>query len=131
MSADEQWIREVIQSVEAMSRQLVEFRQEITRATLPLYPRITEMERARELDNRERIARQKELDRKLEAQDAIASQQGASIQQLTSAVKAQGEILNGHGHVLHRISSRQLWGRILETGLIVAGFVLLWYFGRG
>jgi hypothetical protein len=122
---DRDYIAEVIRTVEAMTRQLVEFRQEITRATLPLYPRITEMERRREDDGKERIARQKDLDRKLENQDAIASKQGAAIQQVTSAVKEQGEVLQGHSILLERIFKRQFWGRVVEVALIVIGMALI------
>lgn len=131
MASEDDYIREIIHTVELMTRQLVEFRQDITRAMAPMYPRIVEVEKRIEQDARERHARQQELDRKLESARAIASQQGAALQQVTNAVKAQGETLEKQNTILARIYHWQFWGRVFDIvligGLVVA--VLYWMFG--
>jgi hypothetical protein len=87
--SDDNYAREVIRTVEAMSRQLVEFRQDISRATLPLYPRIVEIERQMELEARERPARQKALDKKLAAQDQELEQQTVALDQIRKWQRAR------------------------------------------
>lgn len=79
---DDNYAREMIRSIEAMSRQLVEFRQDISRATLPLYPRIVEIERQLDAEAKERPARQKALDKKLAAQDHELEQQTSALDQI-------------------------------------------------
>ena len=86
---DEPYIREMIRTVELMSRQLVEFRQDISRATLPLYPRIVEIERQLEAEARERPARQAALDKKLAAQDQELGQQTAALSQIRKWQRAR------------------------------------------
>src|SRR5690348_4835592 len=121
----------MIHTVEGLTRQVVETRQEITRATLPLYPRIIEMERAREQDGRDRVARQKELDQKIAEQNAIASQQGAAIQQVISTVKAQGEVLQHQNTLLAEIHRWQFRGRVVTIIVlsIAIGIALYLRFG--
>lgn len=79
---DDNYAREVVRTVELMSRQLVEFRQDISRATLPLYPRIVEIERQLEAEAKERPARQQMLDKKLAAQDKELGKQTDALSQI-------------------------------------------------
>lgn len=125
-NTDDGWAREVIRSVEYMSAQLVEFRQQINRAMLPLYPRITEIEARAEREAKEREIRQKVLDAKLAEQNKVASQQGAAIQQTIGTLNEHSEILLGQDRKLDYIHRWQTWRTVIEALLIVG--LLAWYF---
>lgn len=130
---DSAYAREFIRTVEDMTRQLVTFRQDITRAMAPMYPRIVEIEKQLDLEARERPARQKELDAKLEKQNAVASQQGAAIQQTVNTLNAHGEILHKQNEILGRIYHWQFWGRIFDIVLIagyIVALIVWWFSGR-
>jgi uncharacterized protein involved in exopolysaccharide biosynthesis len=126
---DDTYAREFIRTVEDMTRQLVAFRQDITRAMAPMYPRIVEIEKQLEQEARERPARQKELDSKLEKQNAVASQQGAAIQQTIQALNAHGETLERQNRILDRIYHWQFWGRVFDI-VLIGGFgiaLIVWW----
>lgn len=89
MPSENDYIAEVIRTVEAMTRQLVEFRQDINRATLPLYPRIVEIERQLDAEAKERPARQKVLDDKLTAQDQELGRQTTALDQIRKWQRAR------------------------------------------
>ncbi len=126
MPTEDDYIREVIRTVADMNRQVIETRQELMRAVLPLYPRIIELDRTREQDAKDRIARQHELDAKIAQQNAVASQQGEAIQQVTKAVAAQGAILEQQSDVLARIHRGQFIERIV---IAIFMLVLIVFYG--
>lgn len=128
-NADESWVREVIHTVEAMTQQLTAYRQDVTRALSPMYPRIVEIEKRLDQEAKERPQRQKDLDRKLESQNAVASQQGAKIEQAVSTLKAHGEILREQSNILGTIYRWQAWGRAFDLILLAAILIaaLVWW----
>lgn len=127
MATDDGWMREVVRTVEAMSAQLVEFRQHINRAVMPLYPRITEIERRADRDDAKREERQKILDAKLANQDKVLAQQGAAIQQTIGVLNEHGEILQEQTTKLDHIHRWQSWRTIIEVGLIIGLLVWLYW----
>lgn len=129
MNNDDGWAREVVRTVEEMSRRLVEFRQDVNRAMQPLYPRIVEIEKRADREAEERTKRQKELDGKLAEQNRIASQQGAAIQQALGALNAHSEILQSQSHDLAHIRTWQRRRAVIEIVLIAAAWAVGRYYG--
>lgn len=58
---------ELVKAVREMTERMVEFRQDMQRSLLPLYPRIREIEDAQAADRRLRTERQQVLDAALES----------------------------------------------------------------
>lgn len=122
MSTDDQWVREVIRTVESMSQQLVEFRQQINRVITPLYPRILEGEKRADREAAERAQRQKELDQRLTNQDHAIARQQTAIQQALNVLDAQTSVLTD-------IQRRQRLRAKIE-GVAIVIIAGLWYAGR-
>lgn len=123
---DESWVREVIHSVEHMTQQLIAYRQDVTRSLTPMYPRIVEIEKRLDQEAKDRPQRQKELDAKLEKQNAVASKQGAQIEQAVSTLKAHGEILETQNKTLNRIQRVSNFRLYIELVIVASLLAMLW-----
>lgn len=69
--SDDSLARETVALIRELTDDVARLRQDVTRATAPLFPRIVQIERAHEQDRKEREKRQHELDNRLSRQDDI------------------------------------------------------------
>lgn len=122
MASEDEYAREVIRTVREMATQLVEFRQDITRATLPLFPRITGIERRLDEEAKDRPARQRELDETLRLIGTRLTSQDQALSQQDKTLAAQDKVLIG-------ISAWQRWRTLIEVGIILV--VIAWSIWHG
>lgn len=121
MPSEDEYAREVVRSVADMMRLLEQARQDITRATLPLFPRITGIERRLDEEAKDRPARQRELDETLKTIGARLTNQDQALSQQDKSLAAQDK-------VLIEISTWQRWRTVIEVLLILAiAAWLLWH----
>lgn len=119
MPSEEEYAREIVRSVEYMSRQLVEFRQDITRATLPLFPRIIGIEKRLDDEAKDRPARQRDLDDTLKTISTRLTNQDQALSQQDKTLAAQDTVLIG-------ISRWQRWRTVIEIAIFIAVVVGFW-----
>lgn len=135
MPDEDGYTREVIRTVAEMMRLLEQTRQDITRATLPLFPRITGIERRLDEEAKDRPARQKELDERLNRQDKVLEKaidgQNVKLDKIAlrldaqdTALGKQDTTLEAQDTVLKDISKWQRWRTLAE--LVVILIVIIW-----
>lgn len=113
MPTEDEYAREFVRSVAEMMRALEQARQDITRATLPLFPRITGIERRLDDEAKDRPARQRELDETLKIISTRLTDQDQALSQQDKTLAAQDKVLIG-------ISTWQRWRTGIEIVLILA-----------
>lgn len=128
---DDEYAREVIRTVGEMSRLLEQTRQDITRATLPLFPRITGIEKRLDEEAKDRPARQQQLDARLSKQDKSLEVLAARLTSQDMALGKQDQTLAAQDQVLVRISKWQRWRAALEVAILIALIVGFWYLRHG
>lgn len=121
---DDGYASEVIKVVTNLSREVEQARQDVNRSVLPLFQRIVGIEKRLDEENKDRPARQQQLDARLNKQDKALEVIASRLTVQDGALGNQDQTLAAQDTVLKDISKWQRWRTLAE--LVVILIVIIW-----